>query len=178
MGIFLFILALLVVIMVHEAGHFTAAKLLGFKATKFFVGFGPTLWSVTRGETEYGVKAIPAGGFVKILGMNPYEEVPPEDEARSYPNKPRWQRAIVIIAGARHALSSGLLGVGVPLHDLRRSDPHERGGRRAGRASGKTLLRRHKRGCKRAIRSSPSTGTRWKAGKRFAASSKTIPTRP
>ena len=99
MGIFLFVLALLVVIMVHEAGHFTAAKLLGFKATKFFVGFGPTLWSVTRGETEYGVKAIPAGGFVKILGMNPYEEVPPEDEARSYPNKPRWQRAIVIIAG-------------------------------------------------------------------------------
>ena len=99
MGVVLFILALLIVIMVHEAGHFTAAKLLGFKATKFFVGFGPTLWSVKRGETEYGVKAIPAGGFVKILGMNPYEEVAPEDEARAYGNKPRWQRAIVILAG-------------------------------------------------------------------------------
>jgi membrane-associated protease RseP (regulator of RpoE activity) len=99
MGIFLFILALLLVIMVHEAGHFTAAKLLGFKATKFFVGFGPTLWSFERGETEYGVKAIPAGGFVKIVGMNPYEEVAPEDEPRAYANRPRWQRAIVILAG-------------------------------------------------------------------------------
>ena len=99
MGILLFVFALLIVIMVHEAGHFTAAKLLGFKATKFFVGFGPTLWSVQRGETEYGVKAIPAGGFVKIVGMNPYEEIAPEDEPRAYVNKPRWQRAIVIIAG-------------------------------------------------------------------------------
>lgn len=99
MGIVLFIVALLLVIMVHEAGHFVAAKALGFKATKFFVGFGPTLWSFTRGETEYGVKAIPAGGFVKIIGMNPYEEVAPEDEPRSYVNKPRWQRAIVILAG-------------------------------------------------------------------------------
>ena len=99
MGVFLFITALLLVIMVHEAGHFTAAKLLGFKATRFFVGFGPTLWSFRRGETEYGVKAIPAGGFVKIIGMNPYEEVAPEDESRAYSNRPRWQRAIVILAG-------------------------------------------------------------------------------
>lgn len=98
-GILWFIVAILFVIMVHEAGHFVAAKKLGFKATKFFVGFGPTLWSFTRGETEYGIKALPLGGFVKIAGMNPYEEVPPEDRARSYPNKPRWQRAIVIIAG-------------------------------------------------------------------------------
>jgi membrane-associated protease RseP (regulator of RpoE activity) len=99
MGVLLFIFALLIVIMIHEAGHFTAAKLLGFKATKFFVGFGPTLWSRQKGETEYGVKAIPAGGFVKIVGMNPYEEVPPEDESRAYYNRPRWQRAIVILAG-------------------------------------------------------------------------------
>jgi membrane-associated protease RseP (regulator of RpoE activity) len=98
-GVLLFILALLIVIMIHEAGHFTAAKTLGFKAPKFFVGFGPTLWSTKRGETEYGIKAIPAGGFVKILGMNPYEEVPPQDEPRAYYNKPRWQRAIVILAG-------------------------------------------------------------------------------
>ena len=99
MGIVLFIAALLFVIMVHEAGHFVAAKLLGFKATKFFVGFGPTLWSFRRGETEYGIKLFPAGGFVKIVGMNPYEDVPPEDEHRSYPNKPRWQRAVMIAAG-------------------------------------------------------------------------------
>ncbi|HET7482237.1 MAG TPA: site-2 protease family protein [Actinomycetota bacterium] len=98
-GIVLFIVALLVVIMIHETGHFLVAKALGFKATKFFVGFGPTVWSFQRGETEYGIKAIPAGGFVKIVGMNPYEEVAPEDESRSYPNKPRWQRALMIAAG-------------------------------------------------------------------------------
>jgi len=99
LGVLLFIVALLFVIMVHEAGHFLAAKLLGFKATKFFIGFGPTLWSFRKGETEYGIKMIPAGGFVKIVGMNPYEDVAPEDEPRSYPNKPRWQRAIMIAAG-------------------------------------------------------------------------------
>ena len=99
LGVVLFIVALLVVIMVHEAGHFLVAKALGFKATKFFIGFGPTLWSFTKGETEYGIKAIPAGGFVKIVGMNPYEDVPAEDEPRSYPNKPRWQRALMIAAG-------------------------------------------------------------------------------
>ncbi len=98
-GIVLFIAALLVVIMIHEAGHFLVAKALNFKATKFFVGFGPTLWSFRKGETEYGIKAIPAGGFVKIVGMNPYEEVAPEDRSRSYPNKPRWQRALMIAAG-------------------------------------------------------------------------------
>jgi membrane-associated protease RseP (regulator of RpoE activity) len=100
MNIFIFIAALLVVVMIHEAGHFFTAKLFDFKATKFFVGFGPTVWSVKRGETEYGVKALPLGGFVKIIGMNPYEKVAPEDEARSYPYKPRWQRAIVLVAGS------------------------------------------------------------------------------
>ena len=98
-GVLIIVFAILVVIMIHEAGHFLAAKLFDFKATKFFLGFGPTLWSFRRGETEYGVKAIPAGGFVKIVGMNPYEEVPPEDRSRSYPNKPKWQRAIVLLAG-------------------------------------------------------------------------------
>lgn len=98
-GVLLFIAALLFVIMIHEAGHFIAAKLLGFKATKFFIGFGPTVWSFQKGETEYGIKLIPAGGFVKIVGMNPYEDVAPEDEPRSYPNRPKWQRAIMIAAG-------------------------------------------------------------------------------
>lgn len=100
LGVALFIYALLLVIMVHESGHFLVAKLFGFKATKFFLGFGPTLWSTQRGETEYGVKAIPAGGFVKIIGMSPYEEIDPEDESRSYPNKPRWQRALLLVAGS------------------------------------------------------------------------------
>jgi membrane-associated protease RseP (regulator of RpoE activity) len=100
MGVWLFVVAILVVIMVHESGHFIVAKAFDFKATKFFLGFGPTVWSFTRGETEYGVKALPLGGFVKITGMNPYEDVPPEDRARSYPNKPRWQRALVLVAGS------------------------------------------------------------------------------
>ncbi|HWC13418.1 MAG TPA: site-2 protease family protein [Actinomycetota bacterium] len=99
-GVLAFIAAILIVIMVHEAGHFAVAKLFGFKATKFFLGFGPTIWSVQKGETEYGVKALPLGGFVKIIGMSPYEEIEPEDEPRSYPNKPRWQRALLLVAGS------------------------------------------------------------------------------
>lgn len=100
LGIWLFVASILVVVMVHESGHFLTAKFFNFKATQFFVGFGPTLFSRTKGETEYGVKALPLGGFVKIVGMNPYEEIPLEDQPRSYPNKPRWQRAIVLVAGS------------------------------------------------------------------------------
>jgi membrane-associated protease RseP (regulator of RpoE activity) len=99
-GILIFVLAILLIVMVHESGHFLVAKLFGFKAPQFFVGFGPTVWSFKKGETEYGLKAIPAGGFVKIIGMNPYEEIPPEDQPRSYPNKPLWQRALLLVAGS------------------------------------------------------------------------------
>lgn len=98
-GILWFIVAIVVIIMIHEAGHLFFAKHYGFKATKFFMGFGPTLWSTQRRETEYGIKALPLGGFVKIVGMNPYEEVPSVDQPRSYPNKPRWQRALMILGG-------------------------------------------------------------------------------
>ncbi|MEP7055148.1 MAG: site-2 protease family protein, partial [Actinomycetota bacterium] len=69
LGVLLTIAALLVSIMLHEAGHMLTAKLFGMKVTQYFIGFGKTLWSFRRGETEYGVKAIPAGGFVKIVGM-------------------------------------------------------------------------------------------------------------
>jgi membrane-associated protease RseP (regulator of RpoE activity) len=92
-------LILLVVIPIHELGHMLVAKRFGFKVTEYFVGFGPRLWSFRRGETEYGVKAIPAGGYVKIAGMNPYEAVAPEDLPRTYGAKPIWQRALVILAG-------------------------------------------------------------------------------
>jgi membrane-associated protease RseP (regulator of RpoE activity) len=109
LGIFIFIVSILIVVMIHESGHFISAKHFDFKATQFFVGFGPTLWSTRRGETEYGIKALPLGGFVKILGMNPYEEVPAVDEARSYPNKPRWQRAIVLVAGSATHFVVGFL---------------------------------------------------------------------
>jgi membrane-associated protease RseP (regulator of RpoE activity) len=92
-------LILLVVIPIHELGHMLVARRFGFKVTEYFVGFGPRLWSRKRGEIEYGVKAIPAGGYVKIAGMNPYESVAPEDLPRAYGSKPIWQRALVILAG-------------------------------------------------------------------------------
>jgi membrane-associated protease RseP (regulator of RpoE activity) len=101
-------LILLVVIPIHELGHLLVARRFGFKIQEYFVGFGPRLWSVRRGETEYGVKAIPAGGYVKIAGMNPYEPVAPEDLPRAYGSKPPWQRAFVILAGP---LSHLLVGV-------------------------------------------------------------------
>lgn len=94
-----FFVALILVILVHEAAHFAVAKTFRIKVTEFFVGFGPRLWSARRGETEYGVKAIPAGGYVKIAGMNPYEEIAPEDLPRTYGARPAWQRALVIVAG-------------------------------------------------------------------------------
>jgi membrane-associated protease RseP (regulator of RpoE activity) len=72
-GVALFVLALMVAIFLHEGGHFATAKLFGMKVERFFLGFGPTLWSFRRGETEYGVKALPLGGFCKIAGMSPYE---------------------------------------------------------------------------------------------------------
>lgn len=100
LGIFIFIVSILIVVMIHEAGHFLVAKHFDFKATQFFVGFGPTIWSTRRGETEYGLKALPLGGFVKILGMNPYEQIDDADQPRSYPNKPRSQRALVLVAGS------------------------------------------------------------------------------
>src|SRR4051794_41609108 len=82
------VLAIIVMIMLHELGHFLTAKAGGMKVTEYFLGFGPRLWSIRKGETEYGVKAIPAGGYVKIIGMSNLEEGPPEDEPRSYRQQP------------------------------------------------------------------------------------------
>jgi membrane-associated protease RseP (regulator of RpoE activity) len=73
LGVALFVLALMVAIFLHEGGHFATAKLFGMKVERFFLGFGPTIWSFRRGETEYGIKALPLGGFCKIAGMSPYE---------------------------------------------------------------------------------------------------------
>jgi membrane-associated protease RseP (regulator of RpoE activity) len=94
------VLVILLSVMLHEAGHFLTAKKFGMKATRFFLGFGPTLWSFRRGETEYGVKAIPAGGFVKIVGMTQLEELEPGDEDRAFYKQPAPQRAIVLSAGS------------------------------------------------------------------------------
>lgn len=86
-------------IILHEAGHFVAAKATGMRVERFFLFFGPTIWSFKRGETEYGVKAIPLGGYVKITGMNPEEDVPPEVAHRSYYRQKVWKRIVVVAAG-------------------------------------------------------------------------------
>ncbi|OFW67292.1 MAG: hypothetical protein A2Z12_06180 [Actinobacteria bacterium RBG_16_68_21] len=98
-GGFIVLIGIIAMVMVHEAGHFFAAKSVGMKATEFFFGFGPKLWSTQRGETTYGVKAIPLGGYVRIVGMNPYEEVDPADVGRTYRERPFWQKSIVVLAG-------------------------------------------------------------------------------
>jgi membrane-associated protease RseP (regulator of RpoE activity) len=90
---------LLVVIPIHELGHYAVARRFGFKIEEYFVGFGPKLWSTRRGEIEYGIKALPVGGYVKITGMDPFKKVALEDIPRAYGSKPRWQRALVILAG-------------------------------------------------------------------------------
>jgi regulator of sigma E protease len=86
-------------IILHEAGHFTAAKAVGMRVEKFSLFFGPMLVKWRRGETVYGVGAIPLGGYVRITGMNPREELPPEIAARGYFRQPVWKRVVVIAAG-------------------------------------------------------------------------------
>ncbi|MEV1287344.1 site-2 protease family protein [Micromonospora sp. NPDC049679] len=101
LGVVLFALAILISVSLHEAGHMITAKSFGMKVTRYFVGFGPTLWSFRRGETEYGVKAIPLGGFCKIVGMTPQDDdVDPADEPRAMWRFPVWKRTIVMSAGS------------------------------------------------------------------------------
>lgn len=92
--------ALVMMIFMHELGHFLVARWSGMLCTEFFIGFGPKIWSFTRGETEYGIKAIPAGAYVRIVGMSRLEEVPPELESRTYRQKPFHQRFGVAVAGS------------------------------------------------------------------------------
>jgi membrane-associated protease RseP (regulator of RpoE activity) len=91
--------AIILFVTAHEAGHFFAAKATGMKVTEFFFGFGPRLWSTRRGETEYGFKALPLGGYVRIIGMNPLEEVGPADMGRTYREKKFWEKSVVVLAG-------------------------------------------------------------------------------
>jgi len=94
------IAAIVVMVMVHELGHFATAKWSHMRVTEYFVGFGPRLWSIRRGETDYGIKAIPAGGYVKIPGMTNMEEIDPADEANTYRQQPFHKRIIVACAGS------------------------------------------------------------------------------
>ncbi len=94
------VLAIVVMIFMHELGHYLTAKSAGMKVTEFFLGFGPRIWSFHRGETEYGVKALPLGAYVRIIGMNNLDEVPPADEGRTYRQAPFWRRFSVAVAGS------------------------------------------------------------------------------
>ena len=86
-------------ILLHEAGHFVAAKAVGMRVERFSLFFGPLLVKFRRGETEYGIGPIPLGGYVKITGMNPNEELPDDVAPRAYYNQPVWKRVVVILAG-------------------------------------------------------------------------------
>ena len=101
------IVGFVLMIFVHELGHYLAARRAGMKVTEFFLGFGPRIWSFRRGETEYGFKAIPLGAYVRIIGMNNLEEVPPADEPRTYRAKGYWGRFCVAVAGVGHELRAG-----------------------------------------------------------------------
>jgi len=128
LGVAIFVLALAVSVGLHELGHMIPAKLFGVKVTQYFVGFGRTLWSTKRGETEYGVKALPLGGYVKLVGMLPpepgadphelrqtntgmftqlisdarsaeLEHIAPGDEDRLFYRLPSWKKIVVMAGG-------------------------------------------------------------------------------
>ena len=124
LGTLAIVLALIFMIFMHELGHYVTAKAAGMKVTEFFIGFGPRLWSFQRGETEYGLKAIPAGAYVKVIGMSNLEEVDPADEPRTYRQQPYWRRLSVAVAGSTmHFLMAlalvfvVLVGFGIPKPD-------------------------------------------------------------
>lgn len=123
------VLGVVVMIFLHELGHYLAAKAGGMKVTEFFIGFGPRIWSFRRGETEYGLKAIPAGAYVKVIGMTNLEPVDPDDESRTYRVKSYPKRLLVAVAGSAMHFAQALVilfvlfaFVGVPGGGLVESD--------------------------------------------------------
>jgi membrane-associated protease RseP (regulator of RpoE activity) len=100
LGILAFVVALLFSVMVHEFGHYITARNYGMWVSEFFVGFGKRIWSVQRGETEFGVKAIPAGGYCKIEGMSPNDEMPQGQEERAFYKASSGKKLIVLGAGS------------------------------------------------------------------------------
>ncbi len=119
------IVALVGMIALHEFGHYITAKRAGMKVTEFFLFFGPKIWSIQRGETEYGIKCIPAGAYVKIIGMTNLEEVDPADEARAYRQKSFGRRVSVAVAGstmhfllALVLMAVALVAIGAPAGSL------------------------------------------------------------
>ena len=112
-GIVLFALAILVSVALHECGHMWVARATGMKVRRYFVGFGPTLWSTMRpnklGSTEYGVKAIPLGGFCDIAGMTSVDTLRPEDEPYAMYKQRTWKRVAVLFAGPAMNFIIGLV---------------------------------------------------------------------
>ena len=100
LGVLAFIVALLGSVMVHEFGHYITAKRYGMRVTEFFLGFGTRIWSTTRGETEFGLKAIPAGGYCKISGMSPREELPDDVKPRAFFLATVPKKLVVLGAGS------------------------------------------------------------------------------
>ncbi|MGO9226121.1 MAG: M50 family metallopeptidase [Mycobacterium sp.] len=98
-GIVLFALAILISVALHECGHMWVARATGMKVRRYFVGFGPTLWSTRRGETEYGLKAVPLGGFCDIAGMTTVEDLAPDETDRAMYKQATWRRVAVLFAG-------------------------------------------------------------------------------
>ena len=133
LGTLAFVIALLLSVMVHEFGHYLTAKKFGMKVTEFFLGFGKRIWSFTRGETEFGIKAIPAGGYCRIEGMTPRDEMPAGEESRAFYGASTLQKLIVLGAGSfAHFIIGFLLifsilfGVGVNalLSDITQVSPN------------------------------------------------------
>jgi membrane-associated protease RseP (regulator of RpoE activity) len=112
-GIVLFALAILLSVALHECGHMWVARATGMKVRRYFVGFGPTLWSTRRpnklGDTEYGVKAVPLGGFCDIAGMTSVEELTPEERPYAMFRQKTWKRAAVLFAGPAMNFLIGLV---------------------------------------------------------------------
>ena len=100
LGIIAFVVALLTSVMFHELGHFLTARKFGMRVSEFFVGFGRRIWSITRGETEYGIKAIPAGGYCRIEGMTPSDDMPAGEEGRAFIKASSGKKLIVLGAGS------------------------------------------------------------------------------
>lgn len=109
LGIVGFVIALLTSVMFHELGHFLTARKFGMRVSEFFVGFGRRIWSITRGETEYGIKAIPAGGYCRIEGMTPTDEMPAGEEGRAFIRASSLKKLIVLGAGSTAHFILGFL---------------------------------------------------------------------
>ena len=110
----LFVVGLIVSVFFHELGHFVSARRSGMKVTQFYMGFGPRVWSTKRGEVEFGVRALPIGAFVRIVGMNNLDECDPADEPRAYRQQSFPKRIFVITAGSvMHMIIAAILFIGV-----------------------------------------------------------------